>query len=250
MKDDPGARRVALVTGGSRGIGRAVVERLAADGHDVSFCYRTSEESARSLVDELAANGGRAIAHAVDVADAAAVREMAARTSEELGPIEVVVTCAGIIRDQPLALMTDDEWHSVVSTNLSGTYNVCRAVVFEMMKRNAGSIINMSSVAGVQGNPTQANYSASKAGIIGFTRALAKEVARYGIRVNAVAPGFIETDMTAGLSHKARQQALERIPMRRVGQPHEVAELVGFLASERSAYITGAVLHVDGGITL
>jgi len=250
MRTHDGKRPVALVTGGSRGIGRAVVERLASDGYDVAFCYRANQAAAEEILDQVGGNGTEVLARCVDVADMAAVRAFVSETEEQLGSIDAVVTSAGIVRDNPLVMMAEDDWEDVITTNLRGTYNVCRSVVFEMMKRKSGSIVNLSSVAGVYGNPTQCNYSASKAGIIGFTRALAKEVARYGIRVNAVAPGFIETDMTAGIPEKGRALALERIPMRRLGRPEEVADLISYLASEQAGYITGAVLQIDGGIAL
>ncbi|MFI8438022.1 3-oxoacyl-[acyl-carrier-protein] reductase [Streptomyces sp. NPDC079020] len=241
---------VALVSGGSRGIGRAVVLRLAAEGYDVGFGYQSNERAALELEKEAGELGVRALAVRADVTDAASVKEWVARTESELGPLDVVVCSAGITRDNPLLLMSDEDWHSVLDTNLDGVYNVCRSVIFEMMKRKSGSIINISSVAGVHGNATQSNYSASKAGIIGFSKALAKEVGRYGIRANVVAPGFIETDMTAELAEKVKKDAAKQIPLRRFGQAEEVADLVAFLASERAAYITGSVLQIDGGITI
>lgn len=243
-------RRVALVSGGSRGIGRAVVLKLAEDGYDVSFCYR-SDEQAATEVEKLAGElGVRALAVRVDVADSAAVKEWIDRTEKELGGITVAVTSAGITRDQPLVLMTDDQWQSVLRTNLDGVYHVCRNVAFAMMKRKSGSIINLSSVSGVYGNPTQTNYSASKAGIIGFSRALAKEVGRYKIRVNSVAPGIIDTEMTREMTDAAREKMMKVIPLKRFGEAGEVAELVSFLASDKAAYITGSTFQIDGGITV
>nr|WP_026424629.1 3-oxoacyl-[acyl-carrier-protein] reductase [Actinokineospora inagensis] len=244
------AKGIALVTGGSRGIGRAAVLRLAEDGFDVAFCYRSNADAARELEKEVSELGVRSLAWSCDVADHAAVRELVQVTGERLGSVDVLVTSAGIVRDNSLLMMTEQEWHDVLDTNLDGTFNACRSVVFEMMKARSGCIINISSVAGVYGNPTQTNYSASKAGIIGFSQALAKEVGRYGIRVNVVAPGFIETDMTDALSDKVKAAAVKSIPLGRLGHPQEVADMVSFLASDRAAYVTGSVMHVDGGIVL
>ncbi|MCG6495234.1 3-oxoacyl-[acyl-carrier-protein] reductase [Kitasatospora sp. A2-31] len=242
--------RVALVTGGSRGIGRATVLRLAQDGYDVAFCYQANQEAADTVAKEAAGSGARILARRADVSDMESVRALVRAAEQELGPIDVAVTAAGITRDNPLVMMGDHDWHQVMDVNLDGVYHLCRSVVFEMMKRKSGSIVNLSSVAGVYGHAGQTNYAASKAGIIAFSRSLAKEVGRYGIRVNTVAPGFIETDMTAVLEGKTRKEALASVPLRRMGQPEEVADLVAYLASDRAAYITGAVLQIDGGIAI
>lgn len=241
---------VALVTGGSRGIGRAVVTALAADGFNVAFGYRSDSAAAEELEKAVIDTGRRAVGLQADVADPAQARSLVSRCQDALGPVDALVTSAGITRDNPLMLMTDEQWDAVLSTNLDGVYHVCRAAMFEMMKRRSGSITTISSVAGVYGNATQTNYSASKAGLIGFTKALSKEVGRYGIRVNAVAPGFIDTDMTASLSDKVRDAATKDIPLRRFGTPEEIADLVSFVVSSRASYITGTVLQADGGLTL
>ncbi|MGW7436012.1 3-oxoacyl-[acyl-carrier-protein] reductase [Streptomyces sp. NPDC054849] len=248
MSENPSP--VALVSGGSRGIGRAVVRRLAQDGYDVAFCYVSGEEPARELEKEITELGRRAVATRVDVTDAEAVRAWVRGTEDELGPIDAVVTSAGVTRDSALVLMADEDWHTVLDVNLDGMYNVCRSAIFEMMKSRSGVIVNLSSVAGVQGHARQTNYAAAKAGIIGFTRSLAKEAGPYGIRANVVAPGFIDTDMTAVLPEAVAKEAVERTALRRMGRAEEVADLVSFLVSPRAAFITGTVLEIDGGISL
>ena len=248
MSAPAAAGRVALVTGGSRGIGRATVLRLAQLGYDVAFCYASRSEAAGALEREVAALGRRALARQSDVASLAAVRALVESTEEQLGPIDVAVTSAGIVRDNPLVLLADEDWQQVLRTNLDGVYHLCRSVVFGMMKRRHGCIVTLSSVAGVHGNAAQSNYSAAKAGVIGFTKALAKEVGPYGIRANVVAPGLIDTDMTAGLADSARVKLLDSVLLGRFGRPEEVADLIGYLVS--AEYVTGSVFRIDGGIVL
>ncbi|MFE9644254.1 3-oxoacyl-[acyl-carrier-protein] reductase [Streptomyces sp. NPDC006365] len=242
--------KVALVTGGSRGIGRACVLRLAQDGYDVAFCYSSQSAAADEVRKEASRHGTRILAVQADVASADSVRDLVKQVDEQLNPIDVLVTSAGIVRDNPLLLMTDEQWNEVVDVNLTGTYNVCRAVVFDMLKRRSGSIVTLSSVAGVYGIASQTNYAATKAGIIGFTKSLSKEVGRYGIRVNAVAPGFIETDMVSGLDPQYSKQMVSGVPLGRMGTADEVADLVSYLSSDQAAYITGSVVQIDGGIVL
>jgi 3-oxoacyl-[acyl-carrier protein] reductase len=243
-------RPTALVTGGSRGIGRAVVVRLAHDGYDVAFCFRADSVAAAQTAEQVGRAGARCYHGPCDVSDSEAVTAFVKQVEAELGPVHVVVNCAGIVRDNPMVLMPTQDWAAVIETNLTGTFNVCRSVLLGMLKRRTGVIVNMSSVAGVNGHATQANYSAAKAGVNAMSRALAKEVAGHGIRVNVVAPGFIETDMTEGLSGKARERAIGLIPLRRFGTATAVADLTAFLVSERSDYITGQVIQIDGGIAL
>lgn len=242
--------KVALVTGGSRGIGRAVVERLAEAGAAVGFSFHASDEAAAAVATAVEGRGGRAQAWRADVTLSKEVDALVQHTLDAFGRIDILVNNAGITRDTLILRMSEQDWDAVIETNLKGTYLCTRAVLRGMIRQRSGRIINMSSVAGIVGNAGQANYSASKAGLLGFTRAVAREVASRGITVNAVAPGYIQTEIWDTVSEGARQKALELIPLGRTGAPQDVAEAVAFLASDAAAYITGQVLNVDGGMVM
>ncbi|MBM4070373.1 MAG: 3-oxoacyl-ACP reductase FabG [Planctomycetes bacterium] len=240
----------ALVTGGSRGIGRAIVKALAAEGAKVAFVYKGSQQAAESLAAEVAELGGVALALQADVASLEEAQKCAERAEKEFGRIDILVNNAGIIRDDLFVRLEPEAWHSVLQTNLGGTYNFCRALAYTFMKQRRGRIINISSIAADHANPGQCNYAASKGAINSLTRALAVELASRGVTVNAVAPGFIETDMSEAVRNKAGDLIKKMIPMRRLGQPEDIARMVVFLAGPDSSYITGQVMVVDGGLGL
>jgi 3-oxoacyl-[acyl-carrier protein] reductase len=243
-------RRCALVTGGSRGIGRAVAIRLADDGFDIAFCYRSDDQAAAETASIVEEHGASVVYDKCDATDFSAVTTFVEKAEAQLGPAYALVTSAGILRDNPMVLMPVPDWSAVIDTNLTGTFNFCRATIFGLMRRRAGVIVNMSSAVGVHGNAGQTNYAAAKAGVIGMSRSLAKEIAGHGIRVNVVAPGYIDTDMTAGLTEKARAEAVQRIGLHRFGNVDSIAEITSFLISDRADYITGQIINVDGGLTL
>jgi len=243
--------QVALVTGGSRGIGRGIAEAFAAEGARVGIIYRGNQAAADAVAKAIADKGGAALALQADVTDPAAAKGCVDRVRQEWGRLDILVNNAGIINDKLFIEMEPDDFNKVLLTNLGGVFNFCRAVVHDpMMRQRSGRIINVSSIAAEHVNPGQTNYAASKGAINAFTRALAVEIARRGITVNAIAPGFIETDMSAGVRNKAGDLIKKMIPMRRLGQPDDVAQAAVFLASPASAYITGQVIVVDGGLSL
>lgn len=242
--------KVALVTGASRGIGKAIALYLADLGARVAVNYANSEEEARNVVEAIQRNGGQAILVQGDVSSSSDVEALVDRVIEEWGTIDILVNNAGINRDTLLMRMKEEDWDKVININLKGVYNCTRAVSRIMMKKRYGKIINISSIVGVVGNAGQANYAAAKAGIIGFSKSVAKELASRNVQVNVIAPGFIETDMTSTLSDSVKQNILSQIPVGRYGKAEEVAYLAGFLASDLSQYITGQVIHVDGGMIM
>ena len=245
----PLAGKVALVTGASRGIGRAIALRLAADGARVGLNYQTNTAAAQETADAIQAAGGEAQLLPANVAERAAVDAMVAGVVKQWGRLDILVNNAGITRDGLLLRMGEDDWDAVLDTNLRGAFLCAKAAVRPML-RTGGRIINISSVVGQTGNAGQANYAAAKAGLIGFTMALAREVASRNVTVNAVAPGYITTDMTAGIKPEYTERLLQMIPLARLGKPEEVADLVAFLASDRAAYITGQTIRVDGGMVM
>ena len=242
--------KTAIVTGGSRGLGRAVCLELAAGGANVVLCYAGNEAAAQETVRAVETLGAKALAVRGDVADAARVDELVKAAMEAFRRIDILVNNAGITRDNLLMRMSEADFDAVIAANLKGAFLCMKAVSRLMLKQRYGRIVNLSSVVGLRGNAGQVNYAASKAGVIGMTKSLAKELASRGVTVNAVAPGFIETDMTAALPEAARTAAQNGIPMNRLGAPEDVAKAVGFLASDDAAYITGQVLAVDGGMAM
>ena len=242
--------QVALVTGGSRGIGRAIVKALAVEGAKVGFVFKGNQAAADSLVQEVGLAGGMALALQGDVGNADTARACVDRLEKEWGRLDILVNNAGIVRDDLFIRMEPEAWESVLKTNLGGVYHFCRAVAYPFMKQRRGRIINISSVAAEYVNPGQTNYAASKGAINALTRALAVELASRNVTVNALAPGFIETDMSEAVRNKAGDLIKKFIPMRRLGQPDDVARVAVFLASAESGYITGQVITVDGGLSL
>lgn len=242
--------KIALVTGGSRGIGRAVVERLANEGAAVVFVYQSNQEAADSLVAQLCQSGCAVRAVQGDVRDGVRAQQIVDEVVEQHQRLDILVNSAGIVRDGLLGAMLPEQWNDVIATNLGGTYNFCRAVAQQMMYQRSGSIVNLSSTAAEFASRGQVNYAASKGGIDGLTRGMAKEFAQRKIRVNAVAPGMIDTDMSQAVRGLVGDKIKEIIPLKRIGTPAEIASVVAFLASDDASYLTGQVLRVDGGLSL
>jgi 3-oxoacyl-[acyl-carrier protein] reductase len=242
--------KVAIVTGGTRGIGRSTVLSICRGGADCAFTYTKNQALAESLTQEVRTLGRRALAVKLDVRDFEGTKLFVERVKHEFGKLDILVNNAGITRDRSLMMMSREDWSDVIDTDLTGVFNITRACIMTFLKQKSGNIVNISSVSGIHPLPGQTNYAAAKAGVIGFTKSLAKEVAPFNIRVNAVAPGFIETDMIAALDEKYRQRLRESIPVGKFGTPDEVAKAVLFLLSDRSRYITGEAIQIDGGLGL
>ncbi len=242
--------QVVLLTGGSRGLGRAIALELGRLGAAVACTYLKERAAAETVVGDIAQGGGSAAAWQADVTDFRQMQDVIEKTKERFGGLHGVVNNAGILKDKALMMMAPEEWDSVIETNLTGVFNTCRAAIVTLMKQHRGRIVNLTSVAGLSGMARQVNYSASKAGVIGFTKALAKEVAPYGITVNAVAPGYIAAGMASALNEKQQEDAKTRIPLGRFGTSEEVASAVAYLLGDAAAYVTGHVFVVDGGVSL
>ncbi len=242
--------KVVLVTGASRGIGKACALKLAEEGAAVAINYSSNENSAQEVKEYIVNNGGKACIFKADVSLLNDVNKMFDCIEDQLGPVDILVNNAGITKDSLLIRMKEDQWDDVIATNLKGVFNCCKTAVKKMVKIKHGKIINITSIVGINGNPGQTNYSASKAGIIGFSKSLAKEVANRNILINCVAPGFINTEMTKVLKEKVKEDILNSIPLGRLGCPEDVANTVCFLASNYSSYITGQVINIDGGMSM
>ncbi|HZS48831.1 MAG TPA: 3-oxoacyl-[acyl-carrier-protein] reductase [Blastocatellia bacterium] len=240
----------AIVTGGARGIGRAIAIALAKQGCNIAFNYAKSADAANQLVEEIQSLGVRALASQTDVANHEAAKDMVAQVKEQLGGIDYLVNNAGITKDKLLMMMSEDDWDAVLDTNLKGVFNMSKPVATLMLKKRAGSILNITSISGVVGMAGQTNYSSSKAGMIGFTKALAKEIASRGITVNALALGFIDTDMTTVLPDEYKTKMLDMVPLKRFGTVEDVTNVALFLLSDAAKYITGQVIQVDGGLAM
>ena len=242
--------KIALVTGAAKGIGRAIALALAADGATVVVNYNGSKERAEQVVEEIKALGADGMAYQCNVADTAATADMVKEVIKTYGKLDILVNNAGITRDNLIMKMSEEDFDAVIDANLKGCFNTIKAVSRQMLKQRAGRIINITSVSGILGNAGQANYAASKAGIIGLTKTMARELASSGITVNAVAPGFVGTDMTQVLPESVKEAATAQIPLGRFGKPEDIANMVAYLASEKASYITGQIISVDGGMAI
>lgn len=242
--------KVAIVTGGSRGIGRAVALELAGAGAKIVINYAGNIKAAQETKELIEAKGGNALTIQADVSDMAAVDAMIKKTLDTFGRIDILINNAGITRDNLIMRMKEEDWDAVINTNLKGIFTCTKAVSRIMMKQKSGKIINMTSVVGIMGNAGQANYAAAKAGVIGFTKSMAKELASRNITVNAIAPGFIETDMTAVLTEQVKEDLTAKVPLGRLGTPKDVAQCALFLSSEAANYVTGQTIHIDGGMVM